>query len=176
LSKPNPNRTAARYIHSGARAPATGLGRPPPSHNVRTKVVNRRVDLLQDERSRGRISGAAYREGRLAQAVFGRARGPVTSNWSGADRVDAFVARELAVIHGILDAERIVRLVDWMRSELGRIDADILQRVLGENQSYADVATLQGKSGEFGQRYVARRFRDALELLARTRAAAGPAL
>jgi hypothetical protein len=66
-------------------------------------------------------------------------------------------------------------MVDWMRQGevLGRIDANIVQRVLGENKSFAEVATLQGKSGERGTRYIAARFRDALEALAGAKAAHG---
>lgn len=138
-------------------------------------TVNRRVDVLEDERSHGRISEAAYREGRVAQAVFERARGPGSSNWSAETRVDAFTAKELSIIYALDSAARIQRLVDWLRGELGRIDANILQRVLGEQKSFGEVATLQGKSGDRGISYVAHRFRDALEALASARAARGRA-
>src|SRR5262245_12942851 len=183
-------RSQGRYDLSGARSPPNGLGRPPASLNARTAVgavadplepgerlcvtIDRRVDILEDERAHGRISEAAYQVGRVAQAVFERARGPGHSNWQGNVRVDAYTAKELAIIHGIEAAERITRLVGWMRRELGRIDANILQRVLGEQKSYAEVAALRGKGGERGTRYVAARFRDALESLAKAKAARGP--
>jgi hypothetical protein len=195
MAQPKPRQTSGRYRrHYGAVGPSagnlppTGLARPPASVNLRTAIaavpdpwspagpailatVNRQVDVLEDERSHGRISEAAYREGRIAQAVFERARGPGSCNWSFASRVDAFTAKELSIIYGIDSAARIQRLVDWLRQQLGRIDANILQRVLGEQKSFSEVATLQGKSGARGAWYVAHRFRDALEALASARAA-----
>lgn len=187
---------------SPGNMPANGLGRPPVGglknfdEEVRREVlsartaiasvpdpmdarahtlatVNRVVDVIEDERAHGRISEAAYREGRVAQAVFERARGPGSSNWMGATRIDAYTAKELAIIHGIDSAARIQRMVRWLRFELGHIDAGILERVLGEQKSFAEVATLRGRGGERGTGYVAARFRDALESLAGARAARG---
>jgi len=139
-------------------------------------TVNYRVDVLEDERAHNRISEAAYQVGRIAQAVFERARGPTGSNWQGGNvRVDAYTAAEIAVIRGIEAAERICAMVKWMRHELGRIDANIVQRMLGDGKSYAEVATLVGKRGDRGKRHIAERFRDALEALAHAKAARGVA-
>jgi hypothetical protein len=136
-------------------------------------TINRTVDILEDERSRHRISEAAYREGRMAQAVFERARGPGSSNWQGGSRVDAHTAKELTIIYALDGARRIQDLVHDLRMQLGRIDANLVQRIVGEGKSYAEVAALQGKSGDRGVRYIAARFRDALESLAEARAARG---
>jgi len=202
-NKPTPSR--GRYDLAGARAPGSGFGRPPPNVHVRTRIVavedpgelvrsesgahthrqagegrlhvtvNHRVDVLEHERAHRRISEAAYRVGRIAQAVFERARGPGASSWTTDVRIDAYTAKELAIIHGLDNAERIANLVHWLRTGagLGRVDANILQRVLGESKSFSEVATLQGKSGDRGARYVAERFRDALEALAHAKAARG---
>jgi len=186
-----PRPPSGRYDLMGARSPANGLGRPPASQNARTAVgavpdplepgerlhvaVNYRVDVLEDERSHNRISEAAYQVGRIAQAVFERARGPTGSNWQGGNvRVDAYTAAEIAVIRGIEAAERICAMVRWIRHELGPIDANVVQRILGEGKSYAEVATLTGKRGDRGKRHIAERFRDALEALANAKAARGP--
>jgi hypothetical protein len=137
-------------------------------------TVNRHVDILEDELSHNRIDEAEYQVGRIAQFAFERARGKVgTSNWQGASRVDAYTAKELAVMHNIENAERITRMIEWWRRELGRIDANILERVLGEGKSYAEVAALQGKGGDRGARYIANRFRDALKALAELKSAKG---
>ena len=137
-------------------------------------TVNRHVDVLEDELSHNRIDEAEYQVGRIAQFAFERARGKVgTSNWQGASRVDAYTAKELAVMHNIENAERITRMIEWWRRELGRIDANILERVLGEGKSYAEVAALQGKGGDRGARYIANRFRDALKALAELKSAKG---
>lgn len=194
MTRDKPRPPTGRYDLAGARAPANGLGRPPASLNARTAVgavtepppfgdgterlcvaVNWRVDILEVERSHSRISEAAYQVGRIAQAVFERARGPGTSSWAGNVRVDAYTAKELAIIHAIEDARRIQAQVAWMRYELGRIDANIVQRVLGEGKTYAEVATLTGKRGERGKSHIAERFRDALEALADAKAARGRA-
>src|SRR5687767_12849645 len=70
----------------GADLPAVGyVERPVPSQNVRTGIaefrilktrsnrilatVNRAVDILEEERSKGRIKENAYRVGRLIQAI-----------------------------------------------------------------------------------------------------------
>src|SRR3954465_14923153 len=86
-----------RYELRGAVEPANGRAVPPRSRNAFTALVavedphadpqsgrkgrliapvNRRVDILELERSHGRISDEAYCAGRLAQAIWEKARGP----------------------------------------------------------------------------------------------------
>lgn len=171
------------------RMPANGLGSPPISIAIRSGIasvddpnepghrllaaVNRRVDILEYERSRGLISEAAYREGRSVQAVFERAKGPGGSNWQGGSRVDAYVSKELTIIKGCDAAARIGRLVRWLQSELGRFDTDILRCMLAEGKTYTDVATMYGKTGQRAVSRIAYRFREALEQLSESRAAYG---
>lgn len=136
--------------------------------------VNRRVDLLEHERAHGRISDAAYGIGRLVQAVFERYRGPgCGSQWREGDHVDADLAHELAIIYGLENAEAVRKLVAKIRREIGRIDANIVQRLLAQRQSFAQVGQLIGRGGERGSAYIAQRFRDALEALSETFAARG---
>lgn len=197
-----PQKTYGRYDLTGARSPASGPSSP--QINVRTAVVavddpgeliqsesgrltlrqesegrviaqvNRRTDVLENERSHGRLNDAAYTVGRIVQAVFERARGPGGGGqWREGDRVDAWLAHELGVIHGILRAEAIRSMVAKIRKAVGRIDANILQRVLGENCGFADVASLVGKANAKGPSYIAERFRDALDDLAEAFAVKG---
>ena len=204
MARHKPAPPQGRYDLAGARAPGGGFGRPPPSLHVRTRIgatedpgelirsssgahserqpgqgrihvtVNTRTDILENEFNHRRITKAAYLVGRIAQAIFERARGPGASSWTTDVRVDAYTAKELAIIRGIDDARRINALVDWLRGRLGPIDANILQRILGEKKSFAEVATLTGKRGASGVHYVAERFRDALQALADAKAARGP--
>lgn len=184
-----------RYTHRGDERSLEHL--PQPSLNARTAIVsissasanpadkgkrdlaivNRRVDVLEYERSRGLITEAGYQAGRTAQAMFERARGPGSSNWQGGSRVDAYTSTELRIIHGLEDAREVTAYMGWMASGkvLGMIDARLVRRILWERLSYADAAHLQGKSGERGISYVAQRFRDGLERLAECSAAKGAA-
>lgn len=78
-----------------------------PKPQVRV-AVNRRVDILEQELANKRIDEAEYRVGRLVQAVFERAMGRVGGGgWSQGDRVDAALAHELAVLHGLETGEKV---------------------------------------------------------------------
>ena len=197
LTRRRPRKGAlSRYDLAGAREPANGRALPPPSANAFTAVVavpdptpdpygprderviatvNRRVDILETERAAGRISDAAYRVGRIVQAVFERARGVGPRGlWNPGDRVNAAWQHEIAIVHAITDARRVRIYKERIRAALGMIDARLIERVLGDGLSYAECAALQGKAGERGISYVATRFRDALEALADAWAAKGP--
>ena len=187
-TKPLP-RSIGRYDYVGDEFRPASLGRPPPSQNIRTSViavpdpwtpgkrvlatVNRRTSILEDERAHRNITEAAYQAGLLAMAIFGLARGPGTSNWQGGSRVDASTASELAVIHGIDDARKIVAYTSWVRNIVGLFDCSLVVRILCDRKSYSDIATQELKFGDRGRRYIANRFRDALEQLAESSAARG---
>jgi len=186
-----PRKAVSRYNMLGAVHVPDELGRPPASVHVRTRVgavidpydpdgksriavrINRCVDVLEDERAHKRISEAAYREGRALMRLFEPATAMGSTNWAGTSRVDAWVAKELSVIRGIDRARAITALKGWLRHELGAIDANLVVRIVGEGKSYAEAAALQGKAGDRGMRYIAARFRDALEALAEAKAAVG---
>jgi len=172
-----------------ARIPANGLARPVPSMNVRTAVaavpdplepnrrlkatVNRRVDILEQERSHRRITEAAYLTGRVAQAIFERASGARSPSFNPGDRVDTTLARELSTIMAIEDARAIAAYEKWIVSVLGRLDTRILIFILKDRKSFAQLADLRGRNGRQGTAYYADRFRDALEMLAHALAARG---
>lgn len=186
-------RIVSRYDLTGA-VDLGQLGKPAHSPNVSTATVavddpkpdpnkaagqrvlarvNRRVDILEWERSHDRLSDDAYREGRIAQAIFERAGvAGGGSAWREGSRVDAEIAKELAVLRHIATAKLTDEYVAFLRRALGTIDAKIVRQVLGENRNYADVElprrrlTSREPGGTRRTNYVAQRFRDALETLA----------
>jgi hypothetical protein len=156
-------------------------------------TVNRRVDILEYERAHGRIGNDAYLEGRIVQALFERIGLP-GSAWNAGSRVDAVVAKEIAVIRKIDTARAIEAQLHMLRVMLGETDMLIVRQVLGQNRTYAEVAQTgnlkdaaaragahdwidYGKGGKRAPAkaevrtrritYIAQRFRDALETLAR---------
>lgn len=183
VARRQPGRAHGRYDGRPAPLPPGGkLGRPPRSRNLDTTVaavtdpmgdgelrhlatVNRRTDLLEHERSHGLISEAAYRNGRIVQAVLERAGRIGGSNWAGASRKDPAEVRDTHAQRLIDDGAVAETWRRRIRDRLGMIDARLIDRVLGEGLSYADCAALVGRAGDRGQRYMASRFRDALEEL-----------
>lgn len=135
---------------------------------------NRRVDLLENDLSHRFIGPQEHALGRLMQAVLERASGRVGSGgFTGGDKVDAFVAHELAIILAVDDARACTRYLERVERELGGFDAMLLRKVLGERMSYQDLAAHLGKPGRDGTRYYAERFRDALKILVAKWAARG---
>ena len=173
------------------RRPANGVARPVSSPNVRPTTaavtdpfgngvdrlvvtVNRRVDILEQERSHHRISEGAYRTGRVVQGIFEKSDRMLGSNWKGENRVDS-VTPHNRLERAVDSAAKIVPLVHDMRARLGRTDATLLRAVLGDRLSFTRCATdLRGKGSETEANYIGRRFRDALEDLASAWAAKGP--
>ena len=176
--------------HNTSLPPGGDLGNMPASRNRSTVVaaiadpmgdgeqrilasVNRTVDVLEHDRSHHLISEAAYRTGRLVQGVLEYSRHIGSSNWAGASRKDPAEVRDTHAQRMIDDGNRAQFWKARIRDRLGMIDMRLLQRVLGDGMSVADCAALDGKGGERGQRYVAARFRDALEDLAEAWTAKG---
>jgi hypothetical protein len=193
-----PSKYAVRVGHVAIATVAVADPAPDPNGGPGQRVlaaVNRRVDILEHERAHGRISDEAYFQGRIVQALFERGGLSGGSTWHDSPRVDAEVAKELAIIRRIAGARAVEGKIEQLRDVLGTTDAAIVRQVLGENRSYAEVtqtldlrtaAAEQGGTGNFvpygkgGKRapsrrevaarrisYIAQRFRDALETLAR---------
>jgi hypothetical protein len=184
-----PDKAASGKIEPGRVA----VRDPEPHLEIPRRViatVNRRVDILEVERSHDRISARAYRAGRLAQAVFERAGLGGSGAWREGSRVDAELAKELKIVANIDRARLIKGYVARLRKCLGHLDAEILRQVLGDNRRYPEVALPKGRlvDGRYVPRYalqkgagdkdlvktmrsernatyIARRFRDALETL-----------
>lgn len=174
-----------------ARMPANGLARPPISVNVKTALavvpdpmepgkelyvaVNRRVDILETERSHKRISEGAYRVGREIQAVFEKAsRVGSGSQWREGDRVDQTIARELAIHRNIETARAIQAEMERLVREVGSVGALFLRCIIGDGVSFKAYAEATSGSGRRDVDRVADRFRWMLEEIVRRRAARGP--
>ncbi len=145
------------------------------STTTRLTPFNRRVDLLEEEITHQRITVSQYEVGRQVQAVFERASGARlgSGGWSAGGSRDQTIAHELAIIYAIDDARIIRGMADRITRALGQIDSRLLRRLLADRLTFTEAAALQGKSGDRGSRYIAARFRDALEALAEAFAARG---
>lgn len=137
--------------------------------------VNRNVDVLEFERSHGRIDEAQYQAGRQVQRVFTKALRLGSSSWGERSGGDAWIAHELSVIYGVDNARAAVDLESWLRRKLGDFDAQIMRWLLADGHTFSGVAALTGPATEKRTWYIAERFRDALRRLANLQAARGPA-
>jgi hypothetical protein len=139
-------------------------------------TVNIRTDLLELEYAHGRITQAAHHVGRELQSKFERATQTGAGNqWNSGDRVDVYQQHEKHIVSKLEIAREIEAYLGWMRRALGEFDCRIIRSILGDCMSYGVAAVHYGKMGERGARYIAARFRDALEALANEQAAKGPA-
>lgn len=142
-------------------------------------TINIRTDLLELELSHGRLTQAAFLVGREIQKLFEQAtRTGAGNQWNSGDRVDQYQRKEEAVVTQFEIARKISAHADWMRKCLGQesIDCKIIRNILGDNMNYGATAVLHAKKGDRGVRYIAQRFRDALETLANAQAAKGRGL
>ncbi len=179
--KPMPGRYARRAIQD-ARMPPNGVGQRPRSKQVslaRVAVpdpydpgerlqatVNRRVDILEQERSHGRITEAAYLTGRVVQAVFERAGGRSGGGWREGARVDAATAHELAIIRALDSAHALEAYLRRISRLVGEVGARFLRAVLADGISLGAYATGVGKGGNRGANQVRGHFRIVLEQIA----------
>jgi hypothetical protein len=139
------------------------VGRPVPSQNARTAIaavpdpedpkrrilatVNRSVDILEEERGKGRIDEDAYRVLRLIQAIGEAAPGIRGSNWSRGDRVDVTRAHNEAVMAGVYHARRMVELEQHMLRRIGEENAAMLRAIIVDGLSFRDWAKRNGRPG-----------------------------
>ena len=138
--------------------------------------VNIRTDLLELELAHNRISEAAFLIGREIQdKLEQQTRVGAGNQWNSGDRVDQYQQHELHIVGGLELAREIQAYFSWIGRCLGRanLDCKIIRDILGEHLSYGACAVNHGKHGDRGTRYIAQRFRDALEALAMAHAAKG---
>lgn len=138
-------------------------------------TVNIRTDLLETEYAHGRITLAAHSVGREIQSKFERMTQTGAGNqWNSGDRVDVYQQHEKHIVGKLELAREIEGYFAWARHVLGEFDCKLIRNLLGDSMSYGATALLHGKRGDRGARYIASRFRDALEALANEAAAKGP--
>ncbi len=171
--------TAGRYDGRAARVPGGAVARAVPSLNVRTRVgnvpnplapdervavtINRKVDVLEDERSHRRISEGAYRTGRLIQQAF-EVSIRSSSNWLEGSGGSPIEANENRIAKGCEIASRAAALERRLIDAVGAMGAKHIRRVLGDGLSFREVAAIEARgAGERATSVVATRFRGLLE-------------
>jgi hypothetical protein len=133
-----------------------------------------RMDLLDRERRSGKISEAAFIVGREVETVFeSMHRVSGGGQWLEGDRIDAATSHDIAMVYGMERAAVVNAFLAWLLRHLGKMDARLLWIVLGHRLSLATAAAAFGRRGVRGYRYTVDRFRDALAVLAETKAAKG---
>lgn len=131
-------------------------------------AVSRRSDVLQYERSHGRISEEAYLVGSVLQGLFERRGGARGAGAFGqGDKVDMMVAHELAIHLAIDDARTVVVVLERFERVIGSAGARFLREILAGGMSFADYAVARGRTPDRMARHdLAERFRYFLEVLA----------
>ncbi|EJW11261.1 hypothetical protein A33M_3339 [Rhodovulum sp. PH10] len=138
-------------------------------------TINRRTDILELERSHGRISEAAYQTGRILQEAFERqSRLGSSSNWNDGGRVDMSERRELAIGYAVQDARKVLALLRRVEEAVGVVGARMLRAIIGDRVPFGAYAEARGRAGDRAVRDVAERFRWLLEEVADHFAARGP--
>jgi len=169
-----------------ARLPANGVGRPPPNLGNRTPVrdvglaavpdpmddrgrpmlaaVNRRVDVLEQERSGGHISEGAYRVGRMIQQVL-EIKLRSSSNWleAGGSR-DMREAQIMMLARGKVRAEEIGKIEAKLARLLGELGVKFMTDILGKGVTFKEKAGALASQRRMDS--VRWRFRSYLEELA----------
>jgi hypothetical protein len=127
--------------------------------------VNRRVDILEMERSQGLISNPAYLAGRFIMMLFERsrgARGGSAGPWREGGTSDAW-NYEAKLVRALNDAATVVRYSKSMAGLLGDYDMALVGDILGDGYTYEQCALRRGRHGARARGYLAQRFREALE-------------
>jgi len=185
-----PRAAAGRYgSRAGSTQPGGGLARPLPSLNVRTAVgvvpnplsrdgapiqvrINRRVDLLEQERSHRRISESAYQVGRELQTHYEREAaglGELNLERSGSARANT----DMQAVYGLESAQDRVHLAARIEKVIGTAGGDFLRASLSGNLSFPQLAASYGQHGERGVAVISGQWRWLLEQLATRWAARG---
>lgn len=189
--KPSLPPTGRYDIRDAAMPPGEQLGEPTAVRAKDTRIsaiqdpfdpnrrllatVNIRTDVVETEYAHGRITLAAHSIGREIQSKFERATQTGAGNqWNSGDRIDVYQQHEKHIVSKLELAREIESYFAWIRKVLGEFDCKILRNILGDRMSYGACAVHYGKRGDRGARYIASRFRDALETLATAKAAKGP--
>ena len=182
-----PTGASSLYDNGPGAVPGLGLARPAASLNVRTAVtvpeatdqqpptqetLNRRVDLLVQERSNKRISEAEYQTGRIVQALFERSTGVRNGDGRSRTRGNPALEAEIRLIYGIDDGPTVARYLRRIPFVVGEVGTRRLRTIL-MGRSFQQVAEERGRPGERGLRSVADQFRSYLQDLTEAWAASG---
>ena len=159
LPRPGAHRLGVEIRHAAVDDPNPAF-----SGKRQRAAINIRVDALENEYARGRITEAAYRAGRHYQQVLERAaKGLALPIWS-----DAGFKRKPGDSYLIAQLER-AKDVETMRLEtrplIGKGYEQILNAILRDGKTLTECSTLLGNGKRQALSYVAIAFRDAVEIL-----------
>lgn len=136
-------------------------------------TVNRKVDVLERERSHGLISSGAYATGRIIQAVFEKASRLGGSNWAGHDAKDTRNLSDRITVNALETAREVAAIRSRMEAVLGGTGAHLVRAILVEGTTFERWGATRGPGGDRDTRYVSKRFREALEELSEAWSAKG---
>lgn len=149
----------------------------------RRVAVNARIDILEYEARRARISAGAYEAGRYIDAVLERASGRRTARGFAEKNFAAFSSFSLQhALAARIDAARAAQILkDATAQEVGSNAARVVMLAIGEGLSFREIARCdamasgknretssngKGRDCERAARAVAQVFRETLETLA----------
>lgn len=138
----------------------------------RRVAVNARTDALEHEYAYGRLSEAAYRAGRIYQAVLERSgHDPsISMHWPTQERVDASRSTDGGLVRALDAAGDVVDMLKETRPVVGWHGERILSLVLGRGMSLGEAAaqlmTGGGSISKHATSFYAWLFRQVLEALA----------
>jgi hypothetical protein len=161
--------TAPRRMRGKIEIAVGALPDPNPIESQKLKrqrvALNVAKDVLLRELKAGRIGNHEFSVGRayeaILEAVAVGASGSVLEPKTGRGDHQALVAKFVDRAKGIVEADMSARELCGQRGAL------ILRAVLGDRQSFAQIAAAEGMGAKRGPSRIAREFREALSALAR---------
>lgn len=138
--------------------------------------INRRVDILENEKSRRRINEAEYRIGRMIQQAFEgldllHGASLAGGGSGGGNPQQASDLRSVRIMERGRELQKIMRRVV---ARIGMVDTRLLRQVIGDRLSFEQCAVSRGQRvTPQNVNFIGRRFREALGELAKEWTARG---
>jgi hypothetical protein len=156
-----------QIVHMRVPDPMPDPKGPPGQQSI--AAVNIKRDVLLYEFGRGRISEAAYLQGRLIQQALEYQGGGGGSQWAEGDRVDAGSLVAFAIARGIDRARAAVDIMTTVHRELGKLDAFVVIVALRQPGTWSELAEQwpfhDGGDPHNLRKMIAARFRQSLEAM-----------
>jgi hypothetical protein len=153
----------AHIVHMRVPDPMPDSKGPPGQQSI--AAVNTKRDVLLFEYGRGKISEAAFAQGRLIQAALEIQGGSGASQWAEGDRVDAGSLVAWAIAKGIDRARAATGIIAVVHRELGKIDGAVVILSLRQPGTWSDMARAWGRDDADMRKELSARFRRGLEHL-----------
>lgn len=128
-------------------------------------AVNVAKDTLEREYAYGRISREQYEAGRLFEHLLEAAR--IGGGSMSLERVGGGGDHEATIANAIDRATAAVDFEAEVRSACGLRGALVLRAILGDGQTFTQIAAAEGLGAKRGPSVIAREFREVLAVLAK---------